>query len=101
MVPLGAWVLRAATRFASALKRSDVRVAVNLSARQFLQADLVENMADEKVADLLEEMEPDEAADLLAELPEKRSRGLLALMNKEESDDVEVEDEEVEEDEEP
>jgi predicted signal transduction protein with EAL and GGDEF domain len=44
VVPLGTWVLKAATRFASGLARSDVRVAVNLSARQFLQADLVETV---------------------------------------------------------
>jgi diguanylate cyclase (GGDEF)-like protein/PAS domain S-box-containing protein len=38
---LGAWALRSVTKFAKGLARSDVRVAVNLSARQFLDPDLV------------------------------------------------------------
>jgi EAL domain-containing protein (putative c-di-GMP-specific phosphodiesterase class I) len=41
ILSLGAWVLRTATTFAQGLARSDVRVAVNLSARQFLDPDLV------------------------------------------------------------
>jgi diguanylate cyclase (GGDEF)-like protein/PAS domain S-box-containing protein len=41
ILPLGAFVLRAACRFAQSLGRPDVRVAVNLSARQFLQPDAV------------------------------------------------------------
>jgi predicted signal transduction protein with EAL and GGDEF domain len=44
ILPIGAWVLRQASRFASAMRRQDVRVAVNLSARQFLQPDLVDNV---------------------------------------------------------
>jgi diguanylate cyclase (GGDEF)-like protein/PAS domain S-box-containing protein len=41
ILTIGAWVLRTATAFAQGLARSDVRVAVNLSARQFLDPDLV------------------------------------------------------------
>jgi diguanylate cyclase (GGDEF)-like protein/PAS domain S-box-containing protein len=41
LLPIGAGVLRGATRFAAALERKDVGVAVNLSARQFLQPNLV------------------------------------------------------------
>jgi diguanylate cyclase (GGDEF)-like protein len=41
ILPIGAGVLRGAARFAAALERKDVRVVVNLSARQFLQPDLV------------------------------------------------------------
>jgi diguanylate cyclase (GGDEF)-like protein/PAS domain S-box-containing protein len=41
ILTIGAWVLRTATVFAQGLARSDVRVAVNLSARQFLDPDLV------------------------------------------------------------
>ena len=41
ILPLGAFVLRTACQFAHSLDRSDVRVAVNLSARQFLQPDSV------------------------------------------------------------
>jgi diguanylate cyclase (GGDEF)-like protein/PAS domain S-box-containing protein len=44
ILPIGAWVLRQASRFASTMRRQDVRVAVNLSARQFLQPDLVDNV---------------------------------------------------------
>jgi diguanylate cyclase (GGDEF)-like protein/PAS domain S-box-containing protein len=40
ILPIGARVLRTATRFLASLGRRDVRVAVNLSARQFLQPDL-------------------------------------------------------------
>ena len=39
IVPLGALVLHAACQFAQSLGRADLRVAVNLSARQFLQPD--------------------------------------------------------------
>ena len=41
ILPLGAFVLRTACRFAQALGRPDVRVAVNFSARQFLQPEAV------------------------------------------------------------
>ncbi len=41
IVPLGAFVLRTACQFVQSLGRSDVRVAVNLSPRQFLQPDAV------------------------------------------------------------
>jgi diguanylate cyclase (GGDEF)-like protein/PAS domain S-box-containing protein len=41
LLPIGAGVLRGATRFGASLPRKDVRVVVNLSARQFLQPDLV------------------------------------------------------------
>jgi predicted signal transduction protein with EAL and GGDEF domain len=41
ILPIGSWVLRTAASFARSLRRTDVRVAVNLSARQFLQPDLV------------------------------------------------------------
>jgi diguanylate cyclase (GGDEF)-like protein/PAS domain S-box-containing protein len=41
ILPLGAFVLRTACQFAQSLGRADVRVAVNLSARQFLQPDAV------------------------------------------------------------
>jgi EAL domain-containing protein (putative c-di-GMP-specific phosphodiesterase class I) len=44
ILPIGSWVLRTACRFAHSLPRSDVRVAVNFSAKQFLQADLVEEV---------------------------------------------------------
>jgi diguanylate cyclase (GGDEF)-like protein/PAS domain S-box-containing protein len=46
MLPIGAGVLRGATRFAASLERKDVRVVVNLSARQFLQPSLVESVED-------------------------------------------------------
>jgi len=44
ILPIGAGVLRGATRFAASLDRKDVRVVVNLSARQFLQPNLVETV---------------------------------------------------------
>jgi len=44
ILSLGAWVLRTATTFAQSLARSDVRVAVNLSARQFLDPGLVKTV---------------------------------------------------------
>jgi predicted signal transduction protein with EAL and GGDEF domain len=46
ILPIGAGVLRGATRFAARLDRKDVRVVVNLSARQFLQPSLVETVRD-------------------------------------------------------
>jgi diguanylate cyclase (GGDEF)-like protein/PAS domain S-box-containing protein len=46
ILPIGAGVLRGATRFAASLERKDVRVVVNLSARQFLQPDLVKSVGD-------------------------------------------------------
>jgi diguanylate cyclase (GGDEF)-like protein/PAS domain S-box-containing protein len=42
ILPIGAGVLRGATRFAASLDQKDVRVVVNLSARQFLQPSLVD-----------------------------------------------------------
>jgi diguanylate cyclase (GGDEF)-like protein/PAS domain S-box-containing protein len=44
LLPIGAGVLRGATRFAASLEQRDVRVVVNLSARQFLQPNLVESV---------------------------------------------------------
>ncbi len=46
ILPIGAGVLRGATRFAASLDRADVRVVVNLSARQFLQPNLVDSVED-------------------------------------------------------
>jgi diguanylate cyclase (GGDEF)-like protein/PAS domain S-box-containing protein len=46
ILPIGAGVLRGATRFAASLERKDVRVVVNLSARQFLQPSLVDSVED-------------------------------------------------------
>jgi EAL domain-containing protein (putative c-di-GMP-specific phosphodiesterase class I) len=46
ILPIGAGVLRGATRFAATLDHAGVRVVVNLSARQFLQPDLVESVED-------------------------------------------------------
>ncbi len=46
ILPIGAGVLRGATRFAASLERQDVRVVVNLSARQFLQPNLVDAVGD-------------------------------------------------------
>jgi diguanylate cyclase (GGDEF)-like protein/PAS domain S-box-containing protein len=46
ILPIGAGVLRGATRFAASLEPKDVRVVVNLSARQFLQGDLVATVAE-------------------------------------------------------
>jgi EAL domain-containing protein (putative c-di-GMP-specific phosphodiesterase class I) len=42
MLPIGAGVLRGATRFAASLEQRDVTVVVNLTARQFMQPNLVE-----------------------------------------------------------
>ena len=42
MLPIGAGVLRGATRFAASLDERDVTVVVNLTARQFSQPNLVE-----------------------------------------------------------
>ena len=44
MLPIGAGVLRGATRFAASLEAKDVCVVVNLTARQFLQPNLVESV---------------------------------------------------------
>jgi diguanylate cyclase (GGDEF)-like protein/PAS domain S-box-containing protein len=44
MLPIGAGVLRGATRFAASLEQKDVTVVVNLSAKQFLQPTLVESV---------------------------------------------------------
>ena len=44
ILAIGAWVLRTAASFAQSLARSDVRVAVNLSARQFLDPGLVKTV---------------------------------------------------------
>jgi diguanylate cyclase (GGDEF)-like protein/PAS domain S-box-containing protein len=46
ILPIGAGVLRGATRFAATLDHTGVRVVVNLSARQFLQPNLVESVED-------------------------------------------------------
>jgi diguanylate cyclase (GGDEF)-like protein/PAS domain S-box-containing protein len=46
ILPIGAGVLRGATRFGASLERKDVRVVVNLSARQFLQPNLVSTVAE-------------------------------------------------------
>jgi diguanylate cyclase (GGDEF)-like protein len=42
ILPIGARVLAAATRFAASLPRPDVRVSVNFSTRQLVQPDLVD-----------------------------------------------------------
>ncbi|PYQ22670.1 MAG: hypothetical protein DMF79_05495 [Acidobacteria bacterium] len=44
ILPIGAWALRQASRFACSLRRTDVRVAVNLSIRQFREPDLVDTV---------------------------------------------------------
>jgi diguanylate cyclase (GGDEF)-like protein/PAS domain S-box-containing protein len=44
ILPIGAGVLRGATRFAASLEAREVRVVVNLSARQFAQPSLVESV---------------------------------------------------------
>jgi len=54
ILPIGAGVLRGATRFAATLERKDVQVVVNLSARQFLQPNLVEVVRDALAASGLE-----------------------------------------------
>ncbi|MFI5182529.1 MAG: EAL domain-containing protein [Thermoanaerobaculia bacterium] len=49
IVPIGAWALRASCRFAAKLERRAgrrIRVAVNLSARQFARGDLVTTVED-------------------------------------------------------
>jgi diguanylate cyclase (GGDEF)-like protein/PAS domain S-box-containing protein len=46
ILPIGAGVLRGATRFAASLGHDDVRVVVNISARQFLQPNLVESVGE-------------------------------------------------------
>jgi diguanylate cyclase (GGDEF)-like protein/PAS domain S-box-containing protein len=54
ILPIGAGVLRGATRFAAGLARRDVQVVVNLSARQFLQPNLVEVVREALAASGLE-----------------------------------------------
>ena len=54
MLPIGAGVLRGATRFAASLAQRDVRVVVNLSARQFLQPGLVDSVREALEASSLE-----------------------------------------------
>jgi diguanylate cyclase (GGDEF)-like protein/PAS domain S-box-containing protein len=54
ILPIGAGVLRGATRFAAGLERKDVQVVVNLSARQFLQPNLVDVVRDALAASGLE-----------------------------------------------
>jgi diguanylate cyclase (GGDEF)-like protein/PAS domain S-box-containing protein len=44
ILPMGSWVLRTACRFAESLPAPEVRVAVNFSAKQFLQADVVDDV---------------------------------------------------------
>lgn len=46
ILPIGEWVLRTACAFACSLGRPDLRVAVNLSARQFSQPDTVQMIED-------------------------------------------------------
>jgi diguanylate cyclase (GGDEF)-like protein/PAS domain S-box-containing protein len=91
VVPLGRWVLRAATRFASGLPRSDVRVAVNLSARQFLQADLVETVeealresglpADRLEIEVTESVVMSDAEEVKARLDRLRALGLQLTLD--------------------
>jgi diguanylate cyclase (GGDEF)-like protein/PAS domain S-box-containing protein len=54
MLPIGAGVLRGATRFAASLAQREVRVVVNLSARQFLQPGLVDSVREALEASSLE-----------------------------------------------
>ena len=44
ILPMGSWVLRSACHFAESLPHPDVRVAVNFSAKQFLQPDVVDDV---------------------------------------------------------
>ena len=54
MLPIGAGVLRGATRFAASLAQRDVRVVVNLTARQFQQPGLVDSVREALEASSLE-----------------------------------------------
>jgi diguanylate cyclase (GGDEF)-like protein len=54
LLPIGAGVLRGATRFLASLDASEVRVVVNLSARQFLQPNLVDSVSEALAASSLE-----------------------------------------------
>jgi EAL domain-containing protein (putative c-di-GMP-specific phosphodiesterase class I) len=54
MLPIGAGVLRGATRFCASLDWREVRVVVNLTARQFLQPGLVESVRQALAASSLE-----------------------------------------------
>ena len=54
MLPIGAGVLRGATRFCASLAQREVRVVVNLSARQFLQPGLVDSVREALEASSLE-----------------------------------------------
>ncbi len=54
MLPIGEGVLRGATRFAASLAERDVRVVVNLTARQFLQPNLVDSVREALEASSLE-----------------------------------------------
>jgi len=77
ILAIGAWVLRTATVFAQGLARSDVRVAVNLSARQFLDPDLVKivesALAESGLAPARLELEVTESA-LMSDAEEVRQR---------------------------
>jgi diguanylate cyclase (GGDEF)-like protein/PAS domain S-box-containing protein len=44
ILPIGSWVLRTACRFAESLPQPDVTLAVNFSAKQFLQPDVVDDL---------------------------------------------------------
>lgn len=54
LLPIGAGVLRGATRFLASLEQKDVTMGVNLSARQFLQPGLVESVREALRASSLE-----------------------------------------------
>jgi diguanylate cyclase (GGDEF)-like protein len=90
ILPIGAGVLRGATRFAASLERKDVRVVVNLSARQFLQPGLVDSVeealrtsgleASRLELDLTEPTVMTEAEDTTGRLRQLREMGVqLAL----------------------
>ena len=53
-----------------------------------VQADIIDDMSNERASDILERMPPDEAADVLGDLPEAKAQELINLMEKEEAEDV-------------
>ncbi|HEX9186751.1 MAG TPA: EAL domain-containing protein, partial [Vicinamibacteria bacterium] len=90
ILPIGAGVLRGATRFAASLERKDVTVVVNLSARQFLQPNLVDVVRESLAAsglapgrlelDLTESTVMTEGEETTAQLRQLRALGVqLAL----------------------